>query len=73
VRTRNQKLVLRAGAQGNELYDLKADAGESKNIYRAGTTLERDLQQFFRGAGAPPLEDWQATTKQKLFAYTAPV
>lgn len=73
VRTRDQKLALRAGGQGNELYDLKTDPGESKNVYRQGTALERDLNQFFRGAGAPALEDWRTTTKQKLFLYTAPV
>ena len=38
---------------------------------KPANTLARMLREFFSKAGAPTLEDWQSTTKQKLTKYKA--
>ena len=59
----------------SELYDLEADPGETTNrindpaYARQLVTLRKDLHEFFHKAGAPDIEDWHSTTKQKLSKY----
>lgn len=75
VRTETLKYVERTKQWPSELYDLEADPGEKNNVIDdphyasllAG--LRRDLTGFFDSAGAPPLEDWRTTTKQRLAQY----
>ena len=77
VRSENLKYIERTKEWPSELYDLEADPGETTNriqdpAYRAQLEiLRRDLREFFSKAGAPTLEDWQSTTKQKLTKYKA--
>ena len=76
VRTENMKLIMRTKDWESELYDLEADAGETKNhITNAAYSKQRaalatDLERFFHRAGAPPLENWRTTTKQDLTVYS---
>src|SRR5262249_39870860 len=75
IRTRQLKYIERTKEWPSELYDLEADPGEKKNLiddpaYRQVLGgLRRDLSGFFRQAGAPAIEDWRSTTKQKLSVY----
>jgi arylsulfatase A-like enzyme len=77
VRTRNLKFVERTKEWLSELYDLEADPGEKRN--RIGDPAYRELLGqlrgvvgvFFRKAGAPSIEEWRGTTKQKLTEYRA--
>jgi len=77
VRSENLKYIERTKEFPSELYDLEADPGETTNrihdpAYRAQLeVLRTDLREFFSKAGAPTLEDWQSTTKQKLTKYKA--
>jgi arylsulfatase A-like enzyme len=77
VRSENLKYIERTREWPSELYDLEADPRETTNrindpAYRKQLqTLRKDLHDFFAKAGAPPLEDWQSTTKQKLTRYRA--
>ena len=77
VRTRNLKYVERTKEWPSELYDLEADPGEKKNLIddpaykKVLADLRGELGGFFRRAGAPPIEDWHSTTKQKLTVYKA--
>jgi choline-sulfatase len=75
IRTRQLKYIERIKEWPSELYDLEIDPAEKKNLvddpaYRQVLTgLRRDLANFFREAGAPPIEDWRNTTKQRLTVY----
>ncbi|MCW5978890.1 MAG: sulfatase-like hydrolase/transferase [Bryobacteraceae bacterium] len=75
VRTENLKYVQRTKEWPSELYDLETDPGETRNViadraYRKPLdALRRDLDRFFAEAGAPPIEQWRATTEQQLTVY----
>ena len=57
------------------LFDLEADPGEKRNVLddpkyqKVVSGLRAELEQFFETRGAPPIEQWRSTTKQKLFQY----
>lgn len=75
VRTENLKYIERAEGYPNEMYDLEADPGEAKNIWddpayrRQRDAFGKELRGFFEGIGAPPLEEWRKTLKQKMTEY----
>jgi arylsulfatase A-like enzyme len=77
VRTERYKLLVRTKEWASELYDLERDPGEKQN--RIGdlglAAVERELRgeidRFFVGQGAPPIEQWSTTTKQHLTKYSA--
>jgi len=75
LRTENAKLIQRTREWPGELYDLEADAGETKNLWdnpahqKQKAALQADLEKFFTLAGAPPLEQWRSTTRQELSVY----
>ena len=77
VRSENLKYIERTKEWPSELYDLEADPGETSNrindpAYRRQLqTLREDLHEFYQKVGAPDIEDWQSTTKQKLTKYKA--
>ena len=72
IRTENLKYVERTKEWPSEFYDLEADPGETKNVIAAPRhkkeleTLRSEMRAFFLANGAPPIEDWRSTTKQKL-------
>jgi arylsulfatase A-like enzyme len=72
VRTFDRKLVARTSEWPSEFYDLKADPGEARNLWKDPTraverkALEMNLHQAFAKLGAPPLADWRKTTVQEL-------
>jgi len=65
VRTRDAKLILRHPDGPNELYDLKADPGEKKNLYdaadRAATreSQRANLTAFFEKYADPQYDLWK--------------
>lgn len=75
IRTENLKYVERTKKWPSELWDLEADPGEKHNVIddpkhqKQLAALRRDMHDFFRRHGAPDLENWQSTTKQKLSTY----
>ena len=75
VRTANLKYIERTRERPSELFDLEADPGETKNLLedpsykKRRDALRSDLKRFFGRLGAPPIEDWRATTKQELTIY----
>jgi choline-sulfatase len=75
VRTENLKYVERTKEWPSELWDLEADPGETHNALddpkhrKDLAALRSDMHSFFKTHGAPPLEDWRSTTKQKLSKY----
>jgi arylsulfatase A-like enzyme len=75
LRTRNLKYIERAEGYPSELYDIEADPGETRNVIgdasyaRQLTALRTELREYFRRAGAPPLDQWRSTTPQKLPQY----
>jgi arylsulfatase A-like enzyme len=79
VRSENLKYIERTKEWPSELFDLEADPGEKRNVIEEPDYAERletfraDLRGFFKNHGAPPLEDWQSTTKQKLYRQYQPV
>jgi arylsulfatase A-like enzyme len=74
VRTETHKLIRRA-TEEDELFDLAADPGETKNgwgearLGRVQGELDASLADFFRKAGAPVLAEWEKTAKQRLTVY----
>jgi arylsulfatase A-like enzyme len=72
IRTENLKYVERTKEWPSEFYDLEADPGETKNVIadprhkKEMETLRTEMRAFFQANGAPPIEDWRSTTKQKL-------
>ncbi len=72
MRTETLKYLERAEGWPAELYDLEADPRETHNLLQdpayqeRRTMLQREMRGFFQKAGAPPLEEWRTTTKQKL-------
>jgi len=76
LRTENLKYVERTKEWPSELYDLEADPGETRNVIEEAAyqsqlkALRAELADFFRQAGAPPLEEWRSTTTQELTVYS---
>jgi arylsulfatase A-like enzyme len=72
LRTRNLKYIERAEGWPTELFDLEADPGETRDVSGDGAyrqpreVFHRELTEFFKNQGAPPIEEWKRTTKQKL-------
>lgn len=72
IRTRNLKYIERVKDMPSELFDLEADPSEERNViddpaYRDRLTkLRSDLHGFFKGIGAPPIEEWKTTTRQRI-------
>ena len=64
IRTREWKLIVRLAPGPNELYDLKADPGETKNLYDdADVAKQRDalrvrLDTFFKEYVDPQYDLW---------------
>jgi len=75
VRTENLKLIVRTKEWPGEFYDLEVDPGETANLINHPArqeqiaSLRADLERFFAGAGAPPLDQWRSTTSQQLQTY----
>ena len=75
VRSENLKYIERTKEWPSELYDLEADPGETVNrindpAYKKQLeALRKDLRDFYKKVGAPDIEDWHQTTKQKLTTY----
>jgi len=75
VRTDTAKYVERTREFPSEMFDLERDPGETGSVlndpkYRKqAAALKKDLDRFFEQAGAPPIEQWRSTTKQKLAVY----
>ena len=73
ARTENLKYVERTKEWPSELFDLEADPGEKRNVIedpayaRRLEALRGDMQAFFAKHVAPPIEEWESTTRQKLF------
>lgn len=73
VRTENLKLVMRTKEWESELFDLEADAGETRSVFgdaKRRAPLQADLEAFFRRMRAPELENWRSTAKQELTVYS---
>jgi arylsulfatase A-like enzyme len=72
MRTETLKYLERAEGWPAELYDLEADPRETHNLLEDAAyqdrrkLLQNEMRGFFQKAGAPPLEEWRTTTKQKL-------
>ena len=75
IRTENLKYIERTQKWPSELFDMEADPGEKQNAIddpryqRELATLRHDLHDFFHQQGAPLLEDWRSTTKQRIPTY----
>jgi arylsulfatase A-like enzyme len=75
LRTDNLKYVERTREWPSELFDLEADPGETRNLIadpayaRTLAEVRADLAGFFRERGAPPLEQWRSTIRQKMTEY----
>ncbi|MEZ5357113.1 MAG: sulfatase-like hydrolase/transferase, partial [Bryobacteraceae bacterium] len=75
VRTENLKLVQRTREWPSEMFDLEADAGETRNVYddpayrKQRDSLRAALNGFFTATGAPEQESWRGTTQQELTQY----
>ncbi len=75
IRTENLKYIERTQEWPSELYDLEGDPGELKNVVddpnhaKEKKALQARLHGFFQKVGAPPIEQWRSTTKQKLAVY----
>ena len=72
IRTENLKYVERSDGWPDELFDLEEDPGErinrvGKPEYRERRlALRNRLDEFFRNAGAPRLDEWRSTTSQVI-------
>lgn len=78
LRTRNLKYVERAEGHGGELYDLEADPGETRNLWndeayrKQRAEFRKELAESFRAMGAPPIEEWKSTVRQRMPEYKWP-
>ncbi len=78
IRTENLKYVQRTHEWPSEFYDLETDPGERHNaihdpVHRQQiAALRAQLGRFFQRQGAPPIEDWRRTTRQRLHVYPRP-
>lgn len=72
LRNRNLKYIERTEGWPTELFDLEADPGETRDVsadtayQQQREVFHRELTRFFAEQGAPPIEKWKSTTKQKL-------
>jgi choline-sulfatase len=72
VRTTNLKYIERAEGWPTELFDLEADPGETRSVAaepeyrRQRDAFHTELTRYFADHGAPPIEEWRSTTRQKL-------
>jgi arylsulfatase A-like enzyme len=77
MRTETLKYVERTKEWPSELYDMETDPGEKKNVIadpayqKEAAALRGELDGFFEASGAPPIEEWRKTTRQKLSTYRA--
>ncbi|MCP5118005.1 MAG: sulfatase-like hydrolase/transferase, partial [bacterium] len=75
IRTPEWKYVERTKEWPSELFDLRNDPSENRNVidypqhHAKAADLRRRLHAFFNEAGAPPIEDWKSTTTQQLATY----
>jgi arylsulfatase A-like enzyme len=75
LRTRNLKYIERTEGYPSELFDIEADPAETRNLIddaayaRQLAVLRAELRDYFRRAGAPPIDQWRSTTSQKLPEY----
>jgi arylsulfatase A-like enzyme len=75
LRTETLKYIERTKEWPSELYDLEADPGEKRNVLddpkyqKVASGLRTELDQYFETRGAPPIEQWRSTTRQRLFQY----
>ncbi len=76
IRTGNLKYIERTREWPSEMYDLESDPDERKNVIddpkhaRQLKALQARLHDYFRKAGAPPLDQWHTTTSQRFAIYT---
>jgi hypothetical protein len=69
------KYVERTKEWPSELFDMEADPGEKRNVIgepgyqKVLAGLRTELSGFFQARGAPPIEEWKSTTRQKLTVY----
>jgi choline-sulfatase len=72
IRTRNLKYIERAEGWPTEIFDMETDPGETLDVStKAAYRRQRDgfhseLTRYFADRGAPPIEEWRNTTRQKL-------
>jgi choline-sulfatase len=75
LRTETLKYIERTREWPSEMYDLEADEGEKRNVIddpkyqKVAAGLRGELDGFFEASGAPPIEQWRSTTRQKLAVY----
>ncbi|MDO8540483.1 MAG: sulfatase-like hydrolase/transferase [Opitutaceae bacterium] len=76
VRTEDMKYIERTEDWPDEMYDLAHDPKEIRNLIDDParrsqlTELKKDMEAFFHRIGAPPLENWGATTTQAIPYYS---
>lgn len=69
IRTKTMKFLQRARPWPDEMYDLEADPGETRNVIddaryqKLSASLAKELGDYFREHGAPPIDDWRRTTR----------
>jgi arylsulfatase A-like enzyme len=72
IRTAEFKYVERTDGHPSEMFDLKTDRGEARNVVADPAyatrreSLRTEMATFFKRHGAPPLDHWRSTTTQKL-------
>ena len=72
IRTKNLKYLERAEGWRSEMYDLEADPGETRDVIglpawaKQREAFHKEMSEWFAGIGAPPLEEWRSSTKQRL-------
>lgn len=75
IRTERWKYVERTPEWPSELFDLKNDPVERRNVLSFPQNAElvrelrRRLSDFFERAGAPKATEWRSTTQQQLAVY----